>query len=50
MKFFASKNMSLFCFFLNCTFAYFAIIDKNLLWFLMSLIFAIICLYNYKNS
>ena len=30
MNFLASKNMSLFCFFLNCTFAFYAFINQDL--------------------
>jgi len=50
MKFLASRNMSLFCFFLNCIFAFMAYGQNNILWFILSGAFAILCLYNYNNA
>ena len=48
MKFLNSKEMSLFCFFVNCFFAASAFIAGEILWLSISMVFAGLCLYNYN--
>ena len=50
MQWLASKNMSLFCFVLNCIFAFSAFVAGDVLWFFISAGFAGLCFYNYNNS
>ena len=50
MGWLASKNMSLFCFVLNCIFAFSAFVAGDLLWFMISVGFAALCFYNYNNA
>ena len=48
MKYLASKEMSLLCFFINCFFAGFAFMADEALWLIFSMTFAGLCLYNYS--
>ncbi len=50
MRFLASRKLSLFCFFLNCIFAFSAFINGDFLWLVLSVAFALLCLYNYQNT
>lgn len=50
MKFLESKKLSLFCFIINCIFAYAALSRGDIIWFVTSTILACICFYNYKTA
>ena len=50
MKILASKKMSLFCFILNCIFAFISIINGDFCFLLINISLALICFYNYKVS
>lgn len=50
MKILASKNMSLFCFCLNCVFGSLAVGNGQALWAAFSFALAALCLYNYNQA
>ncbi|QDP63394.1 MAG: hypothetical protein GOVbin703_141 [Prokaryotic dsDNA virus sp.] len=50
MKFLASKELSLFCFAVNCLFAGAALLAKDATWFLISTCLAAVCYHNYRTA
>ena len=50
MKFLSSKELSMFCFLVNCFFAITSLYVGNYIFFLMSMFFAIICVSNVFNK
>ncbi len=48
MKFLASKEMSLFCFVLNCLFMAGAWLNSDATWFVISTCLAALCFHNYR--
>lgn len=50
MKLLASKEMSMFCFIINCIFAFAAYVARDPMWFIFSSCFAALCFYNYQNA
>ena len=50
MKFLASKEMSLFCFGINCVFMAGAWLNSDEVWFLISAGLAALCFWNYQTA
>ena len=50
MRILASKEMSLFCFVVNCLFAGASFMARDPVWFVISTCFAALCYHNYRTA